>query len=102
MSCSSQRDMTDEEMDEVVMHFSDNYDYKEMCEDYLQNEVNNIDFGYRYFAYFNDLKKETLFPILTKSLLENDKVGVSPHFYRRRPCVSTSPPQASTYAATRW
>ncbi|KAK8790190.1 hypothetical protein WA588_000357 [Blastocystis sp. NMH] len=39
---------------EVVMHFSDNYDYKEMCEDYLQNEVNNIDFGYRYFAYFND------------------------------------------------
>ena len=55
----------------------------------------------RILAY-NDLKKETLFPILTKSLLENDKVGVSPHFYRRRPCVSTSPPQASNYAATSW
>ena len=36
------------------MHFSDNYDYKEICEDYLTNEVNNVDFGYRYYAYFND------------------------------------------------
>ena len=55
----------------------------------------------RILAY-NDLKKETLFPILTKSLLENDSVGFRLSLHRRRPCVSTSLPPGSICAATKW
>lgn len=39
---------------DVLVQFSDNYDYKDITEDYLTNEVNNITFGYKYYAYFND------------------------------------------------
>lgn len=39
---------------EVLVHFSDNYDYKDIYEDYLSKEVDNIEFGYCYYVYFND------------------------------------------------
>ena len=39
---------------EVAMHFTDNYDYNDLCEDYLRKEVTNVDFGYKYYAYFDD------------------------------------------------
>ena len=39
---------------EVLVHFSDNYDYNDICYNYLINEVPNIDFGYQYYVYYND------------------------------------------------
>ena len=39
---------------EVLVHFSDNYDYKDVYDDYLSKEVDNIEFGYCYYVYFND------------------------------------------------
>lgn len=39
---------------EVLVHFSDNYDYKDIYDDYLTKEVDNIEFGYCYYAYFHD------------------------------------------------
>lgn len=39
---------------EVLVHFSDNYDYKDVYDDYLTREVDNIEFGYCYYVYFND------------------------------------------------
>lgn len=39
---------------EVLVHFSDNYDYKDIYDDYLAKEVENIEFGYQYYGYFND------------------------------------------------
>ena len=34
---------------EVLVQFSDNYDYKDVTEDYLTNEVNNLTLGYKYY-----------------------------------------------------
>ena len=39
---------------EVLVQFSDNYDYKDVTEDYLTDEVNNLTLGYKYYAYFNE------------------------------------------------
>lgn len=36
---------------EVLIHFSDNYDYKDIYEDYVRNEAQNHDLGWRFFTH---------------------------------------------------
>lgn len=48
-------DLLDTQVDvcspEVLVHFSDNYDYQDVRLDYLRNEVQNADLGWKYFAH---------------------------------------------------
>jgi translation initiation factor eIF-2B subunit epsilon len=36
---------------DVLDHFRDNYDYRDIRQDYMHNEVQNKDMGYKFFAY---------------------------------------------------
>ena len=36
---------------EVLIHFSDNYDYTDIRRDYVHNEVQNKELGWKYYAY---------------------------------------------------
>ena len=36
---------------EVLVHFSDNIDYQDIRSDYVHNEVQNLELGYRFFAH---------------------------------------------------
>ena len=39
---------------QVLVHFSDNYDYQDIRKDYIHNEVQNIAMDWGFYAYVLD------------------------------------------------